>query len=159
MYSRTLLDILFLIWGQTVADYRMLSFHLSINVIIIVVSFKILDLCPIAVSTIVKHPVNEKPGPILDITLGTPNQDNSTVAHFFHNLQSSSPTLPPTQLNYISWRQTGLAWQLLQHKQAEQPNCQNSNTNSRTRNCCLPSLQIQQRKKMTIEMKKKTILQ
>jgi len=26
----------------------MLSFHLSINVIIIVVSFKILDLCPIA---------------------------------------------------------------------------------------------------------------
>ena len=48
MYSRTLLDILFLIWGQTVADYKMLSFHLSINVIIIVVSFKILDLCPIA---------------------------------------------------------------------------------------------------------------
>ena len=46
MYSRTLLDILFLIWGQTVADYKMLSFHLSINVIIIVVSFKILDLCP-----------------------------------------------------------------------------------------------------------------
>ena len=45
---RTLLDILFLIWGQTVADYKMLSFHLSINVIIIVVSFKILDLCPIA---------------------------------------------------------------------------------------------------------------
>jgi len=43
-----LLDILFLIWGQTVADYKMLSFHLSINVIIIVVSFKILDLCPIA---------------------------------------------------------------------------------------------------------------
>jgi len=26
----------------------MLSFHLSINVIVIVVSFKILDLCPIA---------------------------------------------------------------------------------------------------------------
>ena len=48
MYSRTVLDILFLIWGQTVADYKMLSFHLSINVIIIVVSFKILDLCPIA---------------------------------------------------------------------------------------------------------------
>jgi len=48
MYSRTLLDILFLIWGQTVADYKILSFHLSINVIIIVVSFKILDLCPIA---------------------------------------------------------------------------------------------------------------
>jgi len=48
MYSRTLLDILFLIWGQTVADYKMLSFHLSINVIIIVVSFKTLDLCPIA---------------------------------------------------------------------------------------------------------------
>jgi len=48
MYSRTLLDILFLIWGQTVADYKMLSFHLSIDVIIIVVSFKILDLCPIA---------------------------------------------------------------------------------------------------------------
>ena len=48
MYSRTLLDILFLIWGQTVADYKMLSFRLSINVIIIVVSFKILDLCPIA---------------------------------------------------------------------------------------------------------------
>jgi len=48
MYSRTLLDILFLIWGQTVADYKMLSFHISINVIIIVVSFKILDLCPIA---------------------------------------------------------------------------------------------------------------
>jgi len=48
MYSRTLLDILFLIWGHTVADYKMLSFHLSINVIIIVVSFKILDLCPIA---------------------------------------------------------------------------------------------------------------
>ena len=48
MYSRTLLDILFLIWGQTVADYKMLSFHLSINVMIIVVSFKILDLCPIA---------------------------------------------------------------------------------------------------------------
>ena len=47
MYSRTLLDILFLIWGQTVADYKMLSFHLSINVIIIVVSFKILDLSPI----------------------------------------------------------------------------------------------------------------
>ena len=35
-------------WVQTVADYKMLSFHLSINVIIIVVSFKILDLCPIA---------------------------------------------------------------------------------------------------------------
>ena len=34
-------------WVQTVADYKMLSFHLSINVIIIVVSFKILDLCPI----------------------------------------------------------------------------------------------------------------
>ena len=48
MYSRTLLDILFVIWGQTVAVYKMLSFHLSINVIIIVVSFKILDLCPIA---------------------------------------------------------------------------------------------------------------
>ena len=48
IYSRTLLDILFLIWGQTVADHKMLSFHLSINVIIIVVSFKILDLCPIA---------------------------------------------------------------------------------------------------------------
>ena len=48
MYSRTLLDILFLIWGQTVADYKMLSCHLSINVIIIVASFKILDLCPIA---------------------------------------------------------------------------------------------------------------
>ena len=48
MYSRTLHDILFLIWGQTVADYKMLSFHLSINVIIIVVSFKIMDLCPIA---------------------------------------------------------------------------------------------------------------
>ena len=47
MYSRTLLDILLLIWGQTVADYKMLSFHLSINVIIMV-SFKILDLCPIA---------------------------------------------------------------------------------------------------------------
>ena len=44
----TLLDILFLIRGQTIADYKMLSFHLSINVIIIVVSFKILDLCPIA---------------------------------------------------------------------------------------------------------------
>ena len=48
MYSRTLLDILFLIGGQTVADYKMLSFHLSINVIIIVVSFEILDLGPIA---------------------------------------------------------------------------------------------------------------
>ena len=48
MHSRTLFDILFLIWGQTVADYKMLSFHLSINVIIIVVSFKVLDLCPIA---------------------------------------------------------------------------------------------------------------
>ena len=48
MYSRTLLDILFLIWGQTVTDYKMLSFHLSINVIIIVISLKILDLCPIA---------------------------------------------------------------------------------------------------------------
>ena len=47
MYSSTILDILFLIWGQTVENYEMLSFHLSINVIIIVVSFKILDLCPI----------------------------------------------------------------------------------------------------------------
>ena len=56
-HSRASLDIFGWGWDEIVANPKILSFYLSINVIFITLSFVSLDFCPIFVSKIVKHSV------------------------------------------------------------------------------------------------------